>query len=196
MNIERRAIVIVLLVLTSFVLMAFVSTTNTHLNDNDEYDYTSRDDGPVKGASVELHPKSLYANDNHGADPLLPSEDYHVNISVHSDAFGYSNLSYDNLVLCVYDSNGTVLQSEPVGQIRSPSSGRFHEKTYVNMTFQTTPKYFLVDHPGIRTDDRVGSDIFYWDNNTDEWHMFYTRDFSDKEDEFEWPRTSEVGKCG
>jgi hypothetical protein len=132
-----------------------------------------------------------------------PATDEPVGIEVTAEARGYTRLSYDGLRLCAYGENGTVLFNKTVGTLRSPDSGTFYHVHTVNMTTTTAPAYVTVDHPSLRNDTRVAVDVLTWDDETERLDQ-HTSDsqqslvetFDGLQDEFPFPRTHEIGRCG
>ena len=132
-----------------------------------------------------------------------PATDEPVGVEVSAEARGYTRLSYDDLRLCAYNENGTVLFGKTVGSLHSPASGTFYRVHTVNMTTATTPAYVTVDHPGLRNDTRVAIDVLTWDDetgrldqHTSDSQQSLAETFGGLQDEFPFPRTHEVGRCG
>lgn len=114
-----------------------------------------------------------------------------MGVEVSYDIYGYEDISYENVRLCLYDENGTVLANEPLPNI---SSSTYTVKT-VNVTLETKPTYYIVDHPELRTDDRFGLHQAQWNEDLD---MYQDLEFNDGQypESFDYPRTNETGTCG
>ncbi|WP_415379435.1 hypothetical protein [Halosimplex sp. TS25] len=132
-----------------------------------------------------------------------PAIDEPIGVNVSAEARGYTNLSYDDLRLCAYDENGSVLFAKPLGSLRSPDSGTFYRVYTVNMTTTTPPAYVTVDHPGLRNDTRVMVDVLTWDAETEQLNRRTSNNYTSlvevinrNQDEFSFPRTHKVGRCG
>lgn len=114
-----------------------------------------------------------------------------VEIVIHE--YGYNNLSYDNLTLCMYDSSGDIIQHQTFGQVGSLESNEFFEVYEFNVSVSSKPKYILVDHPELRNDSRIRNQIRVW--NSGSYGIEY-QESNPMKDDFGFPRNSEIEQCG
>ena len=143
-------------------------------------------------------------NQNNGAEPTerariivspeaitFTGNNTTMGVEVSYDIYGYEDISYENVRLCLYNQNGTVLANEPLPNISSPT---YTVKT-VNVTLETKPTYYIVDHPELRTDDQIVLHQSRWNDDLD---MYQDLEFNDGQypEGFDYPRSNGTGTCG
>jgi len=116
-----------------------------------------------------------------------------LRVNVNTQVYGYGGVNYNNLQLCAYDRNGTLLQREPLGTISTNPPPELYKTFRVNLTVQIRPHYLIVDHPRLRNDSRFFNQIRYWNGET---YTLTYESLDEIQNQFEWPRTNETGTCG
>lgn len=147
-----------------------------------------------KDAEIKISPTALNFSDT-----------YSMTLDVDAEAYGYNNLSYNDLRVCVYDHNGAILYGETIGQFTSAtdaSNTESYREYSINATTSSRPKYVTVDQPQLRHDGRVAVEILVINDNEESWDDEWSGGVTSHNEKFdnitpfEFPRTNEVGKCG
>lgn len=107
----------------------------------------------------------------------------------------YANLTYEDVTLCLYDADGTVLHGEILGTVETGPNAEFVALFTTDVTLDTLPTYVVVDHPDLRDPSPVRTELYEWDAERDRWNLHYD-DLGEIQDDFEFPRRSEPGTCG
>jgi len=93
--------------------------------------------------------------------------------------------SFDHVMLCLYDRDGTLLQNHDVGSFENPV-----DLTRMTVQANTTPHYILVDHPELRSLEGFSLERLTWNNETGR----YVEATPDQL-EFGYPISDEIGTC-
>jgi len=106
---------------------------------------------------------------------------------------GRGSVNYENILLCAYDASGTLLQQRSLGDITTNASKDFYKIIRPNLTVQTRPQYLIVDHPRLRNDSIFSTVTRYWEGDG---YGIVHQSLDEIQNQFEWPRTNQTGKCG
>lgn len=178
-------IVVVILVAIALVF----TVTGGAFDGNSEPATTPTSEEGQSGDPAELADLSLY--------PTVYDRNtsFQTSTRISVTVYGYENLRYEDVLLCLYSQNGSVLGKESIGTIYSPDSGVYDEEMTVNISVGQRPFYFVVDHPELRNDSRLTTELRVW-LPEHEAYDFRLSGLDKVQDEFEFPRTHEVGTCG
>lgn len=122
-----------------------------------------------------------------------------IAVTVEASVYGYDDLHYEDVQLCLYDENGTVVASKSIGTISARASTPEYRRDTYTVKVTGFPKYMTVDHPGLRNDSRVGVDLLIWSPRGDSGERFWNvtkAGLGEYQDRFEFPRSDEPGECG
>lgn len=97
-----------------------------------------------------------------------------------------SDVSFEHVMLCLYDENETIIKAIDVGTLTTPNS-----KVNVTVRTETIPKYVLVDHPRFREYPSFEHELYVYLRSENLFSHTYTSDVRD----FEYPKSDTVGEC-
>lgn len=176
---HQYIIIVIILVVAAGLFLIY-----SEGNQGPESSNTESDDGKAsQTALISVTPKEF---NQAGENVSLP-------VDVFVQIRGYPELSYDDVQLCFYSEGGEILAQEPLGTISSPDTGQFSEYYEKSVELAQRPTYIIVDHPELRNDSRFQTEVRYWADGD---RRVTYKPLDEIQDEFDWPRTDEVGKCG
>jgi len=185
-------IVVVALVVALFGggLLSSGSSTPTETTPTDTPTNDTDNGGrPEQEAEIDILP--------HQFDPNISNRnETTMQVVVYITVYGYGTVEYDNLQLCTYAENGTLLQRKPLGNISTNPPPELYRQIRTNLTVQTRPHYLIVDHPRLRNDSRFRNELLYIKRQRDMIYDYSHQSLSEIQNRFEWPRTNETGTCG
>lgn len=110
------------------------------------------------------------------------------NGTIHFSLATSESVTFENVTLCMYDSNGTVLAEESLGTFSTPSAS----STFEVRSGQVV-KYIVVDHPRFRDYSEFGPGLYVWADD----HYRDVGGYLDQaQDDFPYPRNDMKGRCG
>lgn len=183
-------IVVLAVVVGGGLLWAGVGIPNSSFSDDSALTPTADQSDPQTKAQIGISGREI-SNESVRNVKVHPSGNVSVGIVVDVQIYGFDNLSYEDVQLCVFDENGTVLDNRSLGTISSPMSTRHP----FNITVRERPTYYIIHHPELRADGTIWTEDRHWDPET---NTYYTieEDINEYQDDFEFPRTNETGVCG
>lgn len=94
---------------------------------------------------------------------------------------------YDEVMVCVYDEHGDLLEGRNIGRLSTPV-GRANVS---DIHLRTQPAYVVADHPELRDPaPDFDQQILIWNDGTGRFASGYPDDLP-----FDFPRSSEPGTC-
>lgn len=115
--------------------------------------------------------------------PVVSDSRFHFEGSIRFEYSTDERISYEHVMLCLFDRGGTVINSTDLWTFETP-----HTTANVSLRSREVPKYVVVDHPKLRDHGFVR--ILKWDEDR---RAYATATIDDIE--FEYPRTEEIGTC-
>jgi hypothetical protein len=108
---------------------------------------------------------------------------------------GYEEIAYRDPQLCLYDRDGQLLNSTSLPPIstRDSQDGSWHRNEMFRP--ETRPWYIIVDQPRLRNDSRFVLERRVWLPDQ-QGYWPYRKGLNEIQDNFQFPRSSTVGKCG
>lgn len=186
------AFVIVLMISFPGCVSETGSRTSAPLDDNATEGADTDSGRATQTAEIQLDIQSL----NQGSPTIIT---FDVDVEVR----GYPGLNYRDVQLCTYSGNGTLLGAESIGTINTTNKKLHRSEIMTNMSFVERPDVIFVDHPQLRNDSRFQIDVRQWNHGADRLTLDTTtksRNLTETVDQvapnLNFPRTSEVGRCG
>jgi len=131
---------------------------------------------PTSEAQLKVRPRGVINNGNSMT----------MRIWVDVKMYGYDNLTYHDVQVCMFDASGTVLASRTIDNVSSPQ-----RKIYeYNITVSERPTYYLIHHPDLKSDPKVITQEYKWNSGSETYTIIEPDDIG-----FEFPRTNETGTC-
>lgn len=90
---------------------------------------------------------------------------------------------FDDVMLCLYREDGTVLNATNIGTFATPQT-----RVTTSITASDRPEYVVVDHPKLRENGFV--EIRFWNEEQGYYDIGTIDDI-----EFDYPRSDQVGEC-
>lgn len=152
-------------------------------------DQHNRGAGPTNEAGIDISP-GQFTQRRDDVSMLI-----NVIATIYGESHRIEEIHYEDVMLCLYDRNGTVLHGENLGTISMRNRTEFAERYVINVTVSKIPIYFLIDHPDLRNGSVVSTDLLEWVPDRDT----YTprqEGLGEIQNEFEFPRSHERGVCG
>lgn len=110
------------------------------------------------------------------------------NGTIHFSLAASESVTFENVKLCLYDSNGTVLAEENLGTFSPPSASSPFEVRSGQIA-----EYIVVDHPNFRDYPDFGPGLYVWVGD----HYRDLGGYLDEaQDDFSYPRNNMMGQCG
>jgi len=130
---------------------------------------------------------------------LERGETVSISIDVIVSIYGYSerDIHHENVMLCLYGENGSLLDGKQVGTVsnRDGGSDGVGERITVNVTTRKVPSYITVDHPDFRSGGVISPPVLEWLED-DEIYSPTMQTANESLEQFGFPRSSEPGQCG
>lgn len=179
----RRNISIAGMIIVSLIILGFSLPTYSNTPDDNDTCTTQEVDDRQGGDPGQLADISISA-------PVSNGSIEYVEVQYH--AYGYCDLTYDDTMLCLYDSDGSLQFSKNLGRYHSSEDEVFFNEHTATPDLEHRPKYIVVDHPELRNDSRIQLERLAWRTdygNNKGWVPY-------KSEAFEYPKSNKPGNCG
>jgi len=134
--------------------------------------------GPLEEGRIDAVPDHLNHND----------EFYYAGSIRFVAPASASSETFEDVTLCLYDGDGNVLNSTIVGTV----TGRFDNATFA-ISSDERPAYIVFDHPKFHDYETMYPRTLFWTE-----HGYYQNSRASVgsiQNDFEYPRHNETGRC-
>jgi len=175
---NRRSLIAAVLIIAISTGALIVSGTLSEFTNDGQGVSTPMKGGegqPTEAARMDISPRELHQVNN----------TTQMEIWVDINVFGHNGLSYEDVQLCLYDENGTVVGNHSLGTVSSPTQ----ELRMFNVTVSERPTYYIIHHPRINETSTLWA--IHRKRNPEDGVLY---DVTIDEIDF-YPLTNETGVC-